>query len=136
MPDIRIDNRGKALAAVLAAGAVLAVIFVRRPVPGAYPVCIFHSLTGLYCPGCGSLRATYQLLHGHLRAAFDLNPLFVVMLPVLAYAPASWLRLLLTGKSLPEFSPPARATWSILFVIAAFWIARNVPVYPFTQLAP
>ncbi len=33
---------------------------------GFYPICIFHQSTGLLCPGCGSLRAMHQLLHGHL----------------------------------------------------------------------
>ncbi|MGH9578069.1 MAG: DUF2752 domain-containing protein, partial [Terriglobales bacterium] len=51
---------------------------------GFYPICPFLSLTGWYCPGCGSLRALHQLLHGNLGAAFDLNPLLVVALPFVA----------------------------------------------------
>jgi len=48
-----------------------------------YPTCIFHQATGLLCPGCGSLRALHQLLHGHLLTAFRFNPLLVIALPLL-----------------------------------------------------
>lgn len=117
-------------------GGALAVIFMRCPVPGAYPACLFHSLTGMYCPGCGSLRATYQLLHGDLAAALGLNVLLVAVLPFLCYMPASWLRMMLTGRGFPELAPPTGITWSLLGVIIAFWVARNVPVHPFAWLAP
>lgn len=31
---------------------------------GRFP-CLFHALTGLYCPGCGGTRAIKALLKGH-----------------------------------------------------------------------
>lgn len=33
--------------------------------------CAFHSLTGLYCPGCGGTRAVRELLYGDLRMSFQ-----------------------------------------------------------------
>src|SRR5437867_510709 len=45
-----------------------------------YPRCQFHRLTGLNCPGCGSLRALHEVTHGHVVMAFRLNPLFVLAL--------------------------------------------------------
>lgn len=39
------------------------------------PSCVFHSLTGLPCPTCGSTRAAYHFLHGHFAASFLFNPL-------------------------------------------------------------
>ncbi|MAP54232.1 DUF2752 domain-containing protein [Altibacter sp.] len=47
--------------------------------------CPFHHLTGFLCPGCGSQRAIHHLLHGHIAAAFSLNPLLVLSLPLLMY---------------------------------------------------
>ncbi len=38
-------------------------------------VCIFHSLTGLYCPGCGGTRAVRTLLQGDLRMSVQYHPL-------------------------------------------------------------
>ena len=39
------------------------------------PPCLFHWITGVPCPGCGSTRAVLQLVQGHLGAAFAFNPL-------------------------------------------------------------
>ncbi len=61
-----------------AAGAAALVLFCFDPARCAvYPVCTFHQLTGLDCPGCGSLRAMHQLLHGHFLSALHFNALAV-----------------------------------------------------------
>src|SRR5258708_40085658 len=70
---------------VLAIGACLGalLLFVFNPVQfGFYPACQFYRATGLLCPGCGSLRAWHQLLHGHVLAALHLNPLAVLAIPI------------------------------------------------------
>lgn len=70
-----------ALFALIAA----AVLFLFDPATHAfYPPCPLHALTGLDCPTCGGLRAAHLLLHGHLRAAFALNPFLFFALPVAA----------------------------------------------------
>ncbi|MDE7061717.1 MAG: DUF2752 domain-containing protein [Lachnospiraceae bacterium] len=37
--------------------------------------CTLHTLTGLYCPGCGGTRAILFLLHGDLLRSFLYHPL-------------------------------------------------------------
>src|SRR5258708_136292 len=51
-----------------------------------YPRCIFYSVTGLHCAGCGATRCVGALLHGDLEQAFAYNPLFLVLLPYIAFA--------------------------------------------------
>ena len=66
----------------LAAGAVF--LFFFNPALSSnqfFPKCPFRLLTGCQCPGCGSTRAFYQLLHLHPIAAFKFNPLMVLTLP-------------------------------------------------------
>jgi uncharacterized protein DUF2752 len=46
------------------------------------PVCLFHSLTGLPCPGCGLTRAFSSLLHGQVAAAFAYHPFVFLLLPL------------------------------------------------------
>ena len=39
--------------------------------------CPILTLTGWQCPGCGSTRALYSLLHGDVVQAFTMNPLLL-----------------------------------------------------------
>ena len=132
-------NRGwwRFLAIALAATAVLATLVAFNPAgSGIFPPCPFHALTGLYCPGCGTLRALHQLLHGRSLQALGLNPLMVMSLPFLGYALASETFLATVGRRLPGVRLPASWIWALLAAIILFWIFRNIPVYPFTILAP
>ena len=59
-----------AVLALASAGGLTVVYFFDPRNPGPYPICPFFGLTGCYCPGCGTLRALHQLLHGNPVAAF------------------------------------------------------------------
>jgi hypothetical protein len=101
-----------------------------------YPRCPLYLLTGLYCPGCGALRAGHALLHGRLEQALGYNLLAVAAAPGLAYsglarASAPWLR-----RRLPSPFIPAPLIWSGLAVLLAFTVLRNLPYPPFSLLAP
>jgi len=115
------------------AAALLLFLFdpARFPI---YPVCPFHQLTGLECPGCGSLRALHQLLHGHLVAAFRFNAFVVLSLPV-----GVWLAARVVARKMrAEPAAPPRPVWLWGFLAAylAFGILRNLPVPFFAAFAP
>jgi hypothetical protein len=112
-----------------AVGLGLVRIFEKQLAP-VMPPCPFHALTGLYCPGCGSTRATRALLHGDLLAAWHFNPLFVLTLPLMA-------AILISAQVSPRpLGGSPRLGWSVLAAIVLFGIARNLPFAPFTALAP
>ena len=68
----------------LAAGAALVLRNVNPYVAGnPLPNCPLYALTGLYCPGCGSTRCLYSLVHFDLPGAMAMNPLLVISLPFL-----------------------------------------------------
>jgi hypothetical protein len=98
---------------------------------GFFPGCPFRLLTGFNCPGCGSTRALHQLLHGHIEAAFFLNPLFVIALPFIAYAFLRHTSFSLQGKTPRPNALPAPYIYLIFFVVVSFWVFRNTPFYPF-----
>ena len=100
---------------------------------GFFPLCPFRLLTGLTCPGCGSTRALHQLLQGHVQAAFMLNPLFVIALPILFYALLRHTAFALQGRAPRPNALPAVYIYLIFFVVLAFWIFRNTPYYPFVS---
>lgn len=124
---------------VLGVGGVLlslAYLSVHDPVTSPRWIqCPFYFFTGLYCPGCGTLRATYQLLHGHLIVALDYNPMYVLMLPYLLYGVVTLLRPMEPPRFARMFRHPM---WVRGFIAAyfAFGIIRNLPFYPCTVLAP
>jgi hypothetical protein len=117
-------------------GAAIALFLFDPATSKLYPPSPFRALTGLYCPGCGTLRALHQLLRGHFIAAFGLNPLMVISLPFMVYSYCSYGLEAIRGRSLPKIFISARWIWFILQAIIAYWIVRNIPVAPFSWLAP
>ena len=117
------------------AGAIVLRIF-DPATSGIFPPCPFHYLTGLYCPGCGSLRAIHQLLHGNLEAAWAMNPLTVLLLPFIGSALAAEAIVQIRGRRLTRWILPGFWIQVLCGIIVAFGVVRNLPVYPFNLLAP
>ena len=118
----------------------LIYIFVVDPEksPGATMPCLTHEYFGVYCPGCGDTRALHALVHGNILKAFDYNLLFPFAALVLGWYFLVALTSLFFRKRvmwIPE-SLPIWGTVSILSVVFLFTVLRNVPVWPFTVLAP
>ena len=118
------------------AGAALVLalaVLLRDPhEAGSWGVCPLNALTGGYCPGCGSLRAFYDLLHGRPAEAVAHN---VLALPALGWLAWWWLSQVAAARGSTLAGPPAsrRFCWTLLAVLALFTIARNIPGSP---LAP
>ncbi len=120
---------------LLAAGLMLLRIY--NPATSTlFPPCPFHYLTGWYCPGCGSLRAIHQLLHGNVRAAWAMNPLSLLLFPFLAYGLARETISYWRGQPLPQFAVPGAWIRALCALIVLFGIVRNLPFHPFDLLAP
>jgi Protein of unknown function (DUF2752) len=101
-----------------------------------YPRCIFYSVTGLHCAGCGATRCVGALLHGNVEQAFAYNPLFLIMLPYLGFAAGGQIFESWTGKKVRLTQLPRWLAIGLVVMVVAFSIARNIDVYPFTLLAP
>ena len=120
----------------MAACALAVFFFVFDPVTvWFFPRCLFHTWTGLYCPGCGSSRAWHQLLHGHVLAALKFNALAVLVAPLVA---GLWAgeRLMRHADRAIDRRFISVFLWSLAGAIVAFWLLRNIPVSPFCWLAP
>ena len=119
------------LVLALTAMGVGALVYSFNPsVHHFYPVCEFHRLTGLNCPGCGGTRALYALLHGDLPTALRDNALAVVGLAGTGLR-AGWFALnRLRGRHNGDFFP---AYWllPLLIVLAVFGVLRNLPGFNF-----
>ncbi len=124
-----------ATVATLAVGATVVLHNVDPYAAGnPLPSCPLYALTGLYCPGCGSTRCLYSLVHFDLPGAMAMNPLLVLSLPLL-------LLMLLNGAGIrPRLLDPLMRLlakpmfW--LIVLVGYAVLRNLPWAPFTGLAP
>lgn len=96
---------------------------------GLFPACPFHAVTGLWCPGCGSLRGIHHLLRGDVGAALSSNVLLVVLIPLVVWF---WLGWLVPRWRLRRI--PVGAVFVMLAVMLAFGFARNTDT--FAALAP
>lgn len=135
-------RRSRALRAGLAGGilfmAAAGAAFLYTHQPGTILLpCFFHMFTGLYCPGCGSGRACYYLLHGQIGMAFSSNPLMVILLPLISlYVVARTADWVITGGNHVDRKISVRLLLWILAAVLVYGVLRNIPVFPFTLLAP
>ena len=60
----------------------------------------------------------------------------VLMLPFLGYSATSYAALGLRGRPLPNVLASPAWGWLALWAILAYWVLRNLPLYPFSLLAP
>lgn len=107
----------------IAAGVIY---FVYDPSSSAFfPRCVFLTLTGWQCPGCGSQRAIHALLHGDLSVAWHHNAALLVALPLVGayllgeFKRTSWPRYY-RALSRPWL------VWGILISVVVWWVLRNL----------
>ncbi len=135
-PSLRLALALAGLAGLLLA---LGILYQTPPEENRFaPPCVFHQMTGLHCPGCGSTRAVYALLHLHPQDALRKNALFIVALPFIGFWSARGVVRWVRGEtpSSPPLLTRPRVSTTIVSLIFAFAILRNLPWPPFTLLAP
>ncbi|MFR9675138.1 DUF2752 domain-containing protein [Streptomyces sp. TR06-5] len=113
-----------AMAAVVVATAYVGVHDPHRP--GHYPACPLLTFTGLFCPGCGGLRAVHDLVHGDLPAALGSN--LLVPVGALAFA-VLWVGWTVRVMRARPVNVPLRTVhlWFLAAPVVAFTVVRNLP---------
>ncbi|WP_233198582.1 MULTISPECIES: DUF2752 domain-containing protein [Luteimonas] len=136
LPRVRATTVALAGAGVAAGAAGLWLLRTFDPTaPGSpFPPCMFYTVTGWHCPGCGLTRCLHALAHGDVPQAFAMNPLLLVLLlatPAFVAWRAGWR---------PQWlRPVARLLSTATFwigLLALFGIARNLPWAAFRWMAP
>lgn len=128
-----LDRRVIGLAGVLAGGAVLAVVNSLSDGRIGLP-CVFHAVTGLNCPFCGTTRMAAALLEGDVARAWWFNPPMFVVLPLVAagvgYLLLAWTIERFARFRLPRPRPSARLQRGVptlfLAAMAAYGVLRNL----------
>jgi hypothetical protein len=114
--------------AVLAAGAAgCAYLYDTDPHrPGQLLLpCPFHLATGLLCPACGGTRVVYDLMHGHVAAAWSDNSALLLTSPYAVILLGCWIWSGLRGR---RWHPRiGRRTQAAILVAAVMWmVVRNI----------
>lgn len=118
-------KRWIAVAIALAVVVLMAVYTVADPTASYMPRCVFRTLTGWNCPGCGSQRFLHALMTGQPLKAVSYNyflPVGVVMIAL-----ACWLEA--TSHTHPKryrrWMRP-RNLYFVMGLICLWWILRNL----------
>ena len=101
-----------------------------------FPKCPLYLTTGIYCPGCGSQRATHHLLNFNFIGVLQQNILYMLGLVLLGYHLTITSLNLIFKKNLYNYLYHPKTPIFLLIIIVVFWILRNIPYYPFNILAP
>jgi len=125
--------QGPLVTGALVGGLTIALHFRDPHSSGSWGYCPFYAMTGLYCPGCGGLRAVNDLGNGDVLGAASSNLVFVALIPLIAVV---WLRW--TGRAWSGApAPTGRARFGVragvwvtalAVVLLVFTVLRNLPV--------
>lgn len=116
---------------VLTAGVgigTLALLHFRDPhVEGSYGLCPVYALAGVYCPGCGGMRAIHNLTDGRVLDSLHSNVFALPLVLAFVVFVASWSIRAWRGQPLrlPGYNPVA--LWVTLGVLAGYTVLRNTP---------
>lgn len=118
------------------AGCAGAVIWFDHPTqPGSVlPGCPTKTLLGIDCPGCGSLRMLYSLMHGDLLAALKFNAVGVVAVGLLVWAFGAWTYGRISGRGVQSWQNYRWSAMIALVVVTVWFVIRNLPFEPFVSL--
>jgi len=98
--------------------------------------CPLYATTGIYCPGCGSQRATHALLHLNFVEMFKQNLLYFFAILLLVYHLGIYIFNNIFNKKYTSILNYKKTPVIILIIVIIFWILRNLPWEPFNLLAP
>lgn len=117
-------DRKLALTVFCAAALLLGLFAIGLPV---WPCPFLHAF-GIPCPGCGLTRATFLLLHGHLRASLTYHAFAPIFLLGFSAVGAAGLlperaRLPLIEK-LVDFEQRTGLVLILLVALILYWLAR------------
>lgn len=91
------------------------------------PRCIFKTLSGWDCPGCGSQRFIHAILHADFAAAWRANAMLCLLSPYMLFW--GWIEAdPSTAPGLHRRMNSLPATITLLSLLILWAILRNLPI--------
>lgn len=122
----------------VAAAGVGGCVFVALTDPttpgGLVPPCPTKAVFGITCPGCGTARMLFCLLHGDVASAAHYNALALLALPLLLWSYLAWVWSRVRRQPLPRWQDWRWSPALAAGVLALWFVARLLPMEPFSTL--
>ncbi|MEU8897652.1 DUF2752 domain-containing protein [Nocardia sp. NPDC048505] len=115
------------LTAAAGIGAVALLHFRDPHVEGSYGFCPLYALSGIYCPGCGGMRAVHNLTDGRIIDSLHSNLIAIPLLATFAFFVGLWTVRAWQGRrmTVPQVNRPLLVV--LLIVIVIYSVLRNTP---------
>lgn len=117
---------GWIIIAIMTIGA--AIMYIKgKTILNYVPPCMFHKITGLYCPGCGGTRAVFSFFRGEIVRSFKFHPLVPY-----TFILGGWFMLSQTVERLSKHRIKIGMSfriiyiWIALVIITVNWIVKNM----------
>ena len=89
-----------------------------------YP-CVFHEMTGLYCPGCGATRSLRFLVRGNIWKSFIYNPIILYIVIATFIFFVFVVKYKISGKSLNKDKIILPMLYVGVVVLILNWIIKD-----------
>lgn len=123
------------VAGLAAVGGCVFVLLADPTTPGGItPPCPTRTLLGVDCPGCGSARMLFCLLHGDLTGALRFNTVGVLGVALLIWSYAGWGWSRATGRRMRDWQQWRWAPVAVAITLGVWFVARMLPMEPFRSL--
>ena len=105
---------------------IILIYLIFSNITGIAVPCIFHSITGLLCPGCGSTRMFKSILLGNFKKAFYYNQLLFISLPIFIILLINYLYSNYKNVKPIINKIPKYIYYGYIVILIIFGIIRNI----------
>lgn len=92
---------------------------------GLLPPCVFHEVTGFYCPGCGSTRSVRFLIRGDIGNSFIYNPIVPYTIIATFIFLTFVVKYKISGKSLNKEKIGLPMLYIGVIILLLNWIIKD-----------
>lgn len=90
-----------------------------------FPPCPWNTITGTFCPGCGTMRGIQSTINGNLLGLLQNNPLAMLSLPFLLFSFFSLFKQGVYGYKPFSVFLSKNEILIIFILIVFYWVLRN-----------